>query len=595
MNIRTKIIIAFLTISISGIGLLGAIAYQFSKAKLIELRKNELASLALRQKTDLQYMYRNWEEKIALISGQTTMRQLFLRQAENPQAKNEQEIEKIFRDSMTAVPEIEAITLCLPSGQKVISAGRDEFVVECVAKEPPEEMVIDNVWTDPEDGQLYMLLENAIPPIMLADPALGIIKTVVNANEVQVIKNNFAGLGETGETILGFKDKNGETQLLSPTRHATSNLGIESDQSSIARAWDQEPEFMVGEQISDYRGAPVLAFITYIPELGWGLAAKMDMKEVLKPANVLLQSIFLYALVISAFVGAAGLYFSRVITRPIMDLTKVAKKIRAGEFTERVAVTSHDEMGYLAETFNSMLATLTQKTDELAESNEELEQFAYIASHDLKAPLRAIKNISNWIEEDLGDKLEGESKESFRTLRSRIERMETMLESLLAYSRVGQEDRETNETLSGDALLQDVLSLIPVSESVTIHYSPAFASIMVKRMPLQQIFLNLISNAIKYNDKEQGIINVDYEEEGDFHVFSVKDNGPGIAEENREKIFEMFHKLESRDDVEGSGIGLAIVQKAIKLHGGKISLTSEPGEGSTFTFSWPKLDEKQES
>lgn len=242
---------------------------------------------------------------------------------------------------------------------------------------------------------------------------------------------------------------------------------------------------------------------------------------------------------------------------------------------------------------NELLATLTRRTEELAESNEELERFAYIASHDLKAPLRAIKLVSTWIEEDLGDKLVEESKESFHTLRSRIERMENMLDSLLEYSRVGQEDSEINETLSGDALMQDVLSLTPDSQSVTIDYSPAFADILVKRMPLQQIFLNLISNAIKHNDKEQGSVKINCEEEGNFHLFSVKDNGPGIAEEHREKIFEMFHKLKSRDEVEGSGIGLAIVQKAVKLHGGKITLTSEPGKGSTFTFSWPKLDKKQ--
>lgn len=230
-----------------------------------------------------------------------------------------------------------------------------------------------------------------------------------------------------------------------------------------------------------------------------------------------------------------------------------------------------------------------QFIQELARSNEELDNFAYVASHDLKAPLRVIDNASRWLEEDLGEHLDEESKENMQLLRTRVKRMEKLLDDLLEYSRIGRKtDERFTETLSGDELMQDVLLLLSPSKTFQFQVSPKFAEIQINRMPLQQIMVNLINNAIKHHDKEKGNIEVTVEDQGDHYTFAIKDDGPGIPKKFHNQIFKMFQTLKPRDRVEGSGMGLAMVHKHIEYFGGQIKLKSTEGKGSTFYFNWPK-------
>jgi signal transduction histidine kinase len=221
--------------------------------------------------------------------------------------------------------------------------------------------------------------------------------------------------------------------------------------------------------------------------------------------------------------------------------------------------------------------------------NKELEEFAYIASHDLKAPLRVIENASKWLEEDLREHLTDETRESMKLLRGRVARMEKLLDDLLEYSRVGRvTDERYVEVISGDVLMANVLALLSPPEGFTVTVSPGFAGIHVRGMPLQQILMNLVGNAIKHHDKNNGCIEVRVEDRGAYYAFAVQDDGPGIPAQFHEQIFKMFQTLKPRDQVEGSGIGLAMVRKNIEVFGGTLNLESAEGEGSIFRFTWPK-------
>jgi signal transduction histidine kinase len=194
--------------------------------------------------------------------------------------------------------------------------------------------------------------------------------------------------------------------------------------------------------------------------------------------------------------------------------------------------------------------------------NKELEDFAYAASHDLKAPLRVIDNASKWLEEDLQEHLTGEPRENMNLLRGRIVRMEKLLDDLLDYSRIGRVSGERfSEIIGGKVLIDNVLALLSPPAGFTVEVSPNFAGIQVSRMPLQQILMNLISNAIKHHDKKKGRIEVTVEDGGAHYAFAVKDDGPGIPPQFQTKVFKMFQTLKPRDQVEGSGMGLAMVKK----------------------------------
>lgn len=230
---------------------------------------------------------------------------------------------------------------------------------------------------------------------------------------------------------------------------------------------------------------------------------------------------------------------------------------------------------------------LNSTLEDLQYTNEELEKFAYVASHDLKSPLRGIDSLSRWLEEDLEEQLDEKNKDRLVKLRGRVSRMEHLLDDLLEYSRAGRV-LETSETIKTSQLIDEVSELLVVPKGFSIKADDNLKSIIIPRMPLEQVFNNLISNALKHHDKEVGVITVSGKEIDGFYEFSVTDDGPGIPKRFQEKVFEMFQTLKPRDEVEGSGMGLALVKKIIYNYGGWMRLFSEEGKGATFTFTWPK-------
>lgn len=229
-----------------------------------------------------------------------------------------------------------------------------------------------------------------------------------------------------------------------------------------------------------------------------------------------------------------------------------------------------------------------QKTlADLQLSNDDLEKFAYIASHDLKSPLRAIDNLSNWLAEDLDGKLEGASQNHLVMLRSRVKRMENLLDSLLEFTRAGHAVKD-GETINCYTLIEEIFDYINVPAEFSCTIDPGFKAIELPRMPIEQVLHNLISNAVKHHNRDDGVVKVTLKSVGDFYEISVIDDGDGIADMYHERIFEMFQTLKRRDEIEGSGMGLALVQKIVHRNGGRVSLVSEEGQGAAFTFTWPK-------
>lgn len=230
-------------------------------------------------------------------------------------------------------------------------------------------------------------------------------------------------------------------------------------------------------------------------------------------------------------------------------------------------------------------AELQAAVKSLKRSNAELDQFAYVASHDLRAPLRVIANASRWIEDDLGDSLVGDTKEAVRLLRNRVQRMDRLLSDLLEHSRIGRVDEDTS-LVSVAEILSDIRDLVDRREGFVIDNGPGLEDIEVPRMPATKILLNLIGNAVKHHDKDTGRVRLEAWPEGDGVTFTVSDDGPGIPEALQKRAFGLFQTLRPRDQVEGSGMGLALVEKAAAVAGGTVQLTSR-GRGCVFTVHLP--------
>lgn len=289
-----------------------------------------------------------------------------------------------------------------------------------------------------------------------------------------------------------------------------------------------------------------------------------------------------------------SIIISNMITRSIRKLDSTVKAISYGAENVRVDVTTTDEVGKLGIAFNNMIERLDRSRNELVKyseqlkkQNEELNQFSYVVSHDLKAPLRAIFKLSEWIEEDLGTSIPEETRKNMKILRGRVFRLEALINGLLQYSKIGRINIPI-ERSDVHSILRETIELLNPPPHIKIHIQKNMPVFNTKKLLLQQVFLNLISNAIKYNDKPEGLVEVTVAEAGQYYQFAVKDNGVGIEEAYHEKIFEIFQTLQARDNVEATGVGLSIIKKSVEDMGGKIQLRSAEKKGSEFIFTWPK-------
>ena len=228
-----------------------------------------------------------------------------------------------------------------------------------------------------------------------------------------------------------------------------------------------------------------------------------------------------------------------------------------------------------------------QLLQEVKSVNKELKDFAYIVSHDLKAPLRGIKTLTDWLATDYADKLDKNGREQMNLLMNRVQRMHNLIDGVLKYSRVGRVKEEKVKVNLND-LVSEVIDMVAPPENIEITVENQLPVVECEQIRIMQVFQNLLSNAVKYMDKPQGQIRIGCVEEDCFWNFSVSDNGPGIEEKYFEKIFQMFQTLTPRDEFESTGIGLTVVKKIIEIYGGGILVESEVGNGTTFFFTLPK-------
>ncbi|MCD6012240.1 MAG: histidine kinase [Flavipsychrobacter sp.] len=282
---------------------------------------------------------------------------------------------------------------------------------------------------------------------------------------------------------------------------------------------------------------------------------------------------------------ALSIYVVNTIVQRIRKMTAFSEDISRGKFLQ-INDGKNDEFNILSISLNIMSSTLDANFKELTAKNKELDQFAYVVSHDLKAPLRGIDHIIRWIEEDHKSELSLEMQKKVELINGRVKRLEGMINGLLDYARIGRTKKSKTE-ISIDSLISGLIDLL-VPENFAVIIASPLPNIIAERVLIEQVFANLISNAVKYNDKADGTIWISYNDLGHYYEFNIADNGPGILSEYYDKIFIMFQTLKERDAFESTGMGLAIVRKILDEMKTSIKVAPRNGGGTIFSFTWPK-------
>jgi len=440
-----------------------------------------------------------------------------------------------------------------------------------------------------------------LAPILKDGSITGFIAVQLNTEKIYALTSDYKGLGRTGEILLGLKIDT-DVVFANPLRHDPSAAFSKKIAigSPLALPVQQAAQGINGSGIStDYRGEQILAVWKYLPSARWGLVAKIDTKEAFAPV-VSVKNWTLFICIVTACAGLlAAFYVSKSIARPVQMLQKGVEIVGSGNLDYRVGMSSNDEIGRLSRAFDAMTENLKKITSsrdelnkvtiELERSNQELQQFAYVASHDLQEPLRMVAGFTRLLERRYKDKLDRDAQEFIQFAVDGAVRMQKLIDDLLAYSRVGSHHIPF-EAVDCNCLLDQAISNLQVAieESHAVITRSNLPTVTCNGLQMIQLLQNLISNAVKFRGAEAPRIHIAAERRGEEWLFSCRDNGIGIDPQYHDRIFKIFQRLHSRDEFAGTGIGLAICMKIVELHKGRIWMESQLGKGATFYFTLPE-------
>ena len=424
----------------------------------------------------------------------------------------------------------------------------------------------------------------------------GIIINAYNEEIIDKITNRREGMGNSGEIVIGHRDGD-YIQFINSLKYSSDssiNSKVRLDEKAaepMRLALEGKHGTIIGH---DYRDINVVAAYQYIPSIGWGLVAKMDKTEVFAPLTMLRNIAILLGGVSSIAVTVVGIAFSISTSKPINRLTVASERISDGNYDHKVEIDRNDEIGALANSFNNMTSKLTHEISEhkkaeirLTGLNTELEAFCYSVSHDLRAPLRGIDGFSRALEEDHADKLNLEGRDYLKRICAASHRMENLITDLLDLSRITRSKMNYKKVDLSALVKNKALELQETDSERQVEFVIEEGRCSEGDTNLLKIAIdNLMNNAWKFTGKHsQSRIEFGMSLQDGKSVYFISDNGVGFDMAYADKLFGAFQRLHSLAEFEGTGIGLATVNRIIQRHGGSIWADGEIGRGAKFCFT----------
>jgi signal transduction histidine kinase len=418
---------------------------------------------------------------------------------------------------------------------------------------------------------------------------VGILVMELLADDFISLTNDYTGLGKTGETYLAVKNGN-QINFISPVRY-NRNINSNPSVSLSDTNFSIVKPFLKGKggfcvDCIDYRRIPVISSYRYIDELNWGMVTEIDQAEMYEPVYkirnifIVIFTIILVVILLNAF------FFSQYLSKPLEKLIVVVNRFRNGDYKARSDIHLKNETGILSESFNQMADTIGNNLVRLNQSNQELNRFGYVVSHDLKAPVQSIIALAGMLSESADSNTDSEEKQILSMIMEKCNQMQEMIDTVLNAARTGSQGEK--QELDSGAVVKIAVQNILVPDHIKITVEPNLTSVIYNKTSMLQVFQNLISNAVKYNDKPVGIVQIGFDEFQDKFCFWVKDNGRGIRESEFNKIFNIFTRVNEDSGIESSGIGLSTVKKIVTENNGEVWVKSDVNIGSVFYFTIPK-------
>ncbi|MFN2304157.1 MAG: histidine kinase dimerization/phospho-acceptor domain-containing protein, partial [Anaerolineales bacterium] len=530
MKIRTKLGLTYLTMSFLALAFINIFLYSYFKNALTKEALSHLESVSSIQKHRIEAIIEQNLERIRLVTSRTQLRLSLDAYIQTRRREDYEKILIIIKDALASIGDFKVISVLDLNGKVLVSTQDSrlnldysdfDFYQVAILKNNAEHFFLD----DNNNLNLYLT-----GPMTINENFIGILLIESDASNIVTSLQDFSGLGQTGESMLGRKDRSGTSaQYLSPLRFDRDaalrrNVELGKLDNVMVKALTAEKQLLA--TAFDYRGQEVLAATNYLKELGWGLVVKLDKVEALEPVETLVKYIVIITLIVMFVIAWVSYALASIISKPISQLTHVARGINEGDLQHRADIKTQDEVGVLADSFNNMANTLIRtqydiektnrelaehrdhledmvstRTYELERTIEELEAFSYSVSHDLRSPLRAIDGYAHILMVDFADQLSAEGHSCINKIRSSSQRMGELIDDLLDLSRINRKSlKRRNINLSEK--VQAMINNLQVNSqrNVDAIVQPNL-QIFADDSLMDVVVSNLIGNAWKYTGK----------------------------------------------------------------------------------------------